>query len=78
MCKFIKTSLCIIILSFLIFAGITLWGKGGSKFRIMGEKAGGFIKKVTDKLADKADNLSEDVKRKFEELSGTKKKEHNE
>lgn len=78
MCKFIKTSLCIIIISLLIFAGITIWGKGGSKFRTMGEKAGVFIKKVADKLADKADNLSEDVKRKIEELSGTKKKGHNE
>jgi uncharacterized protein YoxC len=75
MCKFIKISICIIVISLLIFVGITIWGKGGNKFRMFGDKAGGFIKRVTDKLADKADNLSEDVKKKFEELSGNKKRD---
>ena len=75
MCKFIKRTICIVLIAIILFSAITIWGKGGSKFRMMGEKAGGFIKKVTDKLADKADKIAEDVKKKFEELSKVKKKE---
>jgi hypothetical protein len=75
MCKFIKRTICIILIALILFSAITIWGKGGSKFRMIGEKTGGFIKKVTDDLANKADKIAEDVKKKVEELSKIKKKE---
>jgi hypothetical protein len=75
MCKFIKRTICIILVALVIFSAMTVWGKGGSKFRMIGEKAGGFIKKVSDKIADRADKVAEDVKKKFEEVSKVKKQE---
>lgn len=39
------------------FVIITFWGEGGDKFRVIGEKTGGFIAKYTDELANLADDL---------------------
>ncbi|MDI6801804.1 MAG: hypothetical protein QMD01_07135 [Thermodesulfovibrionales bacterium] len=60
MCKLFKRLLCIIIISWIIFILIAVFG-GGEKFRWIGEKTGGVIQKWSDKLADKADNVSKRV-----------------
>ena len=75
MCKIIKKLICIAIISSILFAGITVWGKGGDKFRWIGEKTGGIVKKGTDRLADEADRLrnkAESVKEKVKEWTGKK------
>jgi hypothetical protein len=75
MCKIIKKLICIAIISSILFAGITIWGRGGDKFRWIGEKTGGIVKKGTDMLADEADRLrdkSEAFKEKVEVCAGKK------
>ncbi|HAK89485.1 MAG: hypothetical protein A2077_04540 [Nitrospirae bacterium GWC2_46_6] len=75
MCKIIKKLLCIAIISSILFAGITIWGRGGDKFRRIGEKTGGIVKKGTDRLADEADRLrdkAEAFKEKVEGWTGKK------
>jgi hypothetical protein len=75
MCKIIKKLICIAIISSILFAGITIWGRGGDKFRWIGEKTGGIVKKGTDMLADEADRLrdkAETFKEKVEVCAGKK------
>lgn len=59
MCKLIRKIICLIIIAAILFTAITMWGKGGGKFRWLGEKTGGFIKKGANKLGDKADEYKE-------------------
>jgi hypothetical protein len=59
MCKIIRKIICIVIIALALFIGITIWGKGGDKFRWIGEKTGGIIKKGADKLGEKADEIKE-------------------
>lgn len=59
MCKIIKRIICIVIITLALFIGITIWGKGGDKFRWFGEKTGGIIKKGADELGKKADEAKE-------------------
>lgn len=59
MCKIIKKIICIVVIALALFIGITIWGKGGDKFRWIGEKTGGIIKKGADKLGEKADEIKE-------------------
>jgi hypothetical protein len=76
MCKIIKKVICIVIIALALFIGITIWGHGGDKFRWLGEKTGGIVKKGTDRLANEADRLmnkAETVKRKAEEWTGKKR-----
>jgi len=78
MCKIIKKIICIAIIALALFIGITIWGKGGDKFRWIGEKTGGIIKKGAAKLGEKADKLkgkTETTKEKVKEW--TDKKEEN-
>lgn len=77
MCKIIKKLVCVITIAFVLFIGITIWGKGGNKFRQIGEKTGGAIKKATDKLADEADSLSAKTKEKLQRWSGKKEEPKN-
>jgi hypothetical protein len=78
MCKLVKKLMCIAIISFLLFIGITVWGEGGAKFRELGEKTGGIVQKATDKLADAADSLVGSIKEKLERSSGKKKEKSQE
>lgn len=76
MCKIIKKLVCIIIIALALFIGITIWGKGGDKFRWIGEKTGGIIKKGTDKLGEEADKIkekTETTKEKVKEWTDKKK-----
>lgn len=61
MCKIIKKLICLAIIGLMLFIGITIWGRGGDKFRWIGEKSGGIVKKSADILADKADEYKESV-----------------
>lgn len=75
MCKLIKKVICIAIIALALFIGITIWGQGGDKFRWLGEKTGGIVKKGTDRLANEADkvmNKAETVKGKAKEWTGKK------
>ncbi len=58
MCKLVRKAVCLIIISWLIFAAIALFG-GGEKFRWIGEKAGGVVEKWSHSLAEKADSFKE-------------------
>ncbi len=78
MCKIIKKIICIIIIALVLFVGITIWGKGGDKFRWIGEKTGGIIKKGADKLGEKADEIkdkTEAIKKEIKEWTGKEKPE---
>ncbi len=66
MFRFIKRIGCLTIIGFIVFVSLSLW-KGGDAFRWLGEKAGGVVERVVEKLADKAD----EIKGKAE---GTRKK----
>ncbi len=72
MCKIIKKLICIAIIALALFVGITIWGKGGDKFRWVGEKTGGAVKKAANKLADEADSLKTKTKERLERWSGKK------
>jgi hypothetical protein len=72
MCKLIKKIICTAVAALMLFIGITIWGNGGDKFRRIGAKTGGIIKKATDKLADESDNLSNKTKEKLKKWSGKK------
>lgn len=78
MCKIIKKIICIVIIALVLFIGITIWGRGGDKFRWIGEKTGGVIKKGADKLGERADEFkekTENVKRnakKWTDIKGDK------
>jgi ElaB/YqjD/DUF883 family membrane-anchored ribosome-binding protein len=61
MCKSIKKIICIVIIALILFISITIWGKGSDKFRWLGEKTGGVIKKGADKLGEKADKIKEKI-----------------
>lgn len=68
MCKLIKKAVCIIIIAWLLFAAIAVWG-GGDKFRWIGDKAGGVVEKWSHSLAEKADSFqkqSEVYKKKIQ------------
>ena len=78
MCKIIKKIICIVIIALALFIGITIWGKGGDKFRWIGEKAGGIIKKGADKLGEKTDEIKEKtgtIKEKVKKWTGKEKPE---
>lgn len=59
MCKIIKKILCVIIIALILFIAITIWGKGGEKFRWIGQMTGGIIQKGAERLGEKADTLKE-------------------
>jgi hypothetical protein len=66
------------ITALVLFVGITIWGKGGDKFRWIGEKTGGIIKKGADKLGEKADEIKEKTvttKEKVKKWTGKEKPE---
>lgn len=70
MCKLVRRLLCLAMTAFILFAGITVWGKGGGKFRQLGEKTGGIVQEVSSTLAEKADELAGAVEGKFKRWSG--------
>ena len=76
MYKCIKRIICLTIIGLILFIAITFWGNGGDKFRLLGEKTGGIVKKISDKLADKADEYNEKaedyIKKKKEGLFNDK------
>lgn len=61
MCKCIKRFICLSIILIILFIVITMWGNGGDKFRMLGDKTGGIIKKASNILADKSDEYKEKV-----------------
>lgn len=80
MCKCIKRFICLSIFLIILFIVISMWGNGGDKFRILGDKTGGIIKKASNILADKSDECKEKVddyikrlKKKFFKNEDTKK-----
>lgn len=52
---------------------LTFWGEGGSKFRYVGEKVGGFVEKYTDELARISDDLYNFVDDKKKEIGKGRK-----
>ncbi|HIJ59220.1 MAG TPA: hypothetical protein HPP56_01185 [Nitrospirae bacterium] len=55
------------------FVIITFWGEGGDKFRVIGEKTGGFISKYTDELAKMADDFYDLISDKKKRLGKGRK-----
>ncbi len=75
MCKLIKKILCIIIIALILFIGITVWGKGGDKFRWIGDKTGGIIQEGAERFGEKADNLNEKTDAVRKKVKGWTQKE---
>ena len=73
MCRCIRLILCPIMISLIVFLGMALWS-GGDKFRELGEKAGGTLETISEKLADKADEIREEVKGKKKKIDEWKTK----
>ncbi len=59
MCKCIKRFICLSSILIILFIVITIWGNGGDKFRMFGDKTGGIIKKASNILAEKSDEYKE-------------------
>lgn len=55
------------------FVVVTYWGEGGSKFRYIGKKAGGFFEKYTEELAKLSDDFYDFVEEKKKDMSKGRK-----
>lgn len=74
MCNFLKKIICVSAIAFMLFTGIAIWGGGGEKFRLLGEKAGGIIKKEAEKLGRQVDNIRDFAKKKINRWAGEQRK----
>ncbi|HEX8948412.1 MAG TPA: hypothetical protein VF790_05585 [Dissulfurispiraceae bacterium] len=60
MFKCVRTLLCLLVISSIGFAALSVLN-GGERIRTYGDKAEGMIQQVVYKLADKADRIKEEV-----------------
>jgi|GEM_PF-475741 len=67
MCKLIKRVVCFLVTALIVFFAVALWS-GGEKFRWFGEKTGGAIKGMSEKLGEKADEIKQEKDKTVERI----------
>ncbi len=70
MLDFLKRIVCLAMIGLVLFIGIAIWGKGGDKFRWLGKKTGGIIRRGSEKLAETADEIRDKALKDFKKWAG--------
>jgi len=67
MCKLISRVVGFLAAALIVFFGVALWS-GGEKFRWFGERTGSTIREISEKLAEKADEIKQEKDQTVERI----------